>query len=343
LLLLFVAWSHASEGSATVIEGLVFIILLFACVVLHELSHSLIGRRYGYHVKDITLLPIGGVSAFERIPTNPRQELAIAAAGPLASFVIAAVLFIVVAATQRIAPLAEIGVARGSILERLVAVNFFLGVFNLLPAFPMDGGRMLRAFLAQRMDYAVATQTAARIGQGIALILGFFGLLYNPFLMFIALFVYIGAEAEAAAASMRSLFHGLAVRSAMVTRFSTLAATDPISRAVVKLLEGYQHDFPVVGDDGQVVGVLTRKTLVDTLARGEEQRPVGEVAETNPVVLSPDSPLDEAVETLRSSGLGSLPVVNDGRLVGVLTLENIGELAMIHNARARAERPSPGF
>ena len=341
LLLLFVAWSHAGQGGPGVAQGVLFILLIFACVVAHELGHSLVGQRFGYRVRDITLLPIGGVASFERMPTDPRQELLIAAAGPLVNVVLAAALYGILAVSGGFQPIDEVGVTEGSLLERLLMVNVFLAAFNLLPAFPMDGGRMLRAILARRMDHALATQTAARIGQAMALAFGLFGLMYNPFLLFIALFVYIGAEQEAAAATMRSLFEGLTVRAAMVTRFSTLRADEPVSRALTLLIESEQHDFPVVGSDGTVLGVLTRKLLLGALAQGQEARPVGEVVRAAhdgaaPVVLTPQMGLDDGVERVRNGGLASVPVVDAGAVVGILTLENLAELAMIHNARARA-------
>ena len=341
LLLLFVGFVHADDGPAGIAQGIVFILLLFLCVVLHELGHSLVGRRFGYKVRDITLLPIGGVASFEKMPTDPKQELAIAAAGPAVNVVLAALLYLVLSTFGGWTPADQLGVDRGSIFERLLVVNLFLAGFNLLPAFPMDGGRMLRAFLAQRMDYAAATQTAARIGQGMALVFGFVGLFSNPFLLFIALFVYIGAEQEAAAATMRSVFHGVPVRDAMVTRFTTLGGDEPVSAALEKLLEGYQHDFPILEVGGRVVGMLTRGALLEAIARGQEKSAIREVlrGETE-APLSPDTPLDDGMERLKD-GTTALPVLESGRLVGLLTLENVGEIVMIHNARARAHAMAP--
>jgi Zn-dependent protease len=344
LILLFVAFAHADNGPGAVARGMVFVLLLFLCVVLHELGHSLVGRRYGYRVRDITLLPIGGVASFEHMPTNPREELAIASAGPAVSFAIAGALYLVVTATGSFQPLTELDVDRGSLVERLMVVNFFLAAFNLLPAFPMDGGRMLRAFLAQRMEYTAATQIAARIGQGMALVFGFIGLFTNPFLLFIALFVYIGAEQEAAAATMRSVFQGVAVRDAMVTHFTTLAGGATVADALAKLLEGYQHDFPVLDARGHVMGMLTRAMLLEAVARGDERTSVGPLLRSEPgdieQALTPDTPLDDGIERLRGRGATSLPILQGGRLVGLLTLENVGELVMIHNARARTHGAS---
>ncbi len=336
LLLLFVAIAHAEGGPAGIVHGLIFILALFACVVLHELGHSLVAMRYGIRVRDITLLPIGGVAALERMPENPRHEFLVAIAGPAVNVVIAGALYLLLAATGTLQPVQALGVAQGSMVERLMVVNVFLAGFNLLPAFPMDGGRMLRALLAQRMDYTVATQVAARIGQGMALLFGLLGLLGNPFLIFIALFVYMGAEQEAAMVTMRSAFQGVPVRDAMITDFRTLGIHEPVSRALDHLLEGAQHDFPVLDDWDQVVGVLTRAELLEAIGRGNERLPVGTLVKRDTGALSPDLLLDEGLDRLRQMGTTALPVVEGGRLIGLLTLDNIGELVMVHSARARA-------
>jgi Zn-dependent protease len=172
---------------------------LFGCVVMHEYGHALASRRYGIGTRDITLLPIGGVARLERMPENPRQELWVALAGPAVNVVLAAALAMWLAATRGWAPLNSLSVSGGSFAERLLVANVFLVAFNLLPAFPMDGGRVLRALLAMHMPYSRATRAAARTGQGMALLFGFIGLLGNPFLLFIALFVWMGASQEAMA------------------------------------------------------------------------------------------------------------------------------------------------
>lgn len=197
--LLLLAWVGLSNwfsgrSAGAVVAGLVFVLLLFGCVVLHELGHALTARRFGVRTRDIILLPIGGVARLDHIPSEPRQELWIAAAGPAVNVVITAALFFWLRATGGWVPLPELAMTSGPMLERLAVLNVFLAVFNLLPAFPMDGGRMLRAVLAMRLEYTQATQIAASIGQGLAYVFGFLGLFTNPFLVFIALFVWIGAS-----------------------------------------------------------------------------------------------------------------------------------------------------
>lgn len=335
LLLLFVAIRHAGEGLLGALLGLVFIIALFTCVVLHELGHSLVAMRYGIRVRDITLLPIGGVAALERMPENPRHEFLVAVAGPAVNIVIAAVIYIVLGAVGAPEPSGDLSVMEGSMLERLMVVNVFLAAFNMLPAFPMDGGRMLRALMAHRMDYARATRLAARIGQGMALLFGLLGLLFNPFLIFIALFVYIGAEQEASMVTMREAFRGGPVREAMIRDFRTLHFHDPLTFAIQYLIEGSQQDFPILNEENRVMGILTRADLLAGLSRGNDRAPVGSLVRSDLDFLSPDDRLDDSLERLKRAGTPALPVVDKEQLVGLLTLENISEYVMVHNARMR--------
>jgi Zn-dependent protease len=225
-----------------VARGVGFILLLFGCVVLHELGHALAARRYGIPTRDITLLPIGGVARLERMPEDPRQELVVALAGPAVNVVIAALLFAWL--TLRGAPdpvaleVTGASVVRGGLAERLMAVNLMLVVFNMLPAFPLDGGRVLRAVLAMRTDYARATRTAAGIGQGMAVLFGVVGLMVNPLLLIIAFFVWLGASQENTQTQMKSVLDGATVRDAMQTDFRLLRDDGDLAQAVQLLLAG---------------------------------------------------------------------------------------------------------
>ena len=250
LLLGWVGLSHWIEGgsAAAALAGVGFVVALFACVVLHELGHALTAQRFGIRTRDITLLPIGGVARLERMPDDPRQEVAVALAGPAVNVVIAAALYLWLSLSETLRPLAALSVTGGPVLQRLMVVNLSLAVFNLLPAFPMDGGRVLRALLAMRMDYTRATQLAAQVGQAMALLFGFVGLFANPFLLFIAFFVWIGAAQEASMVQMRSALGGIPVSRAMLTDFETLAPGDPGRRVLDLIIAGSQSDFPVVED-----------------------------------------------------------------------------------------------
>ena len=218
-------WNQQGTLSA-VISGIGFILALFDCVVLHELGHSLTARRYGIQTRNITLLPIGGVASLERMPDDPRQEINVALAGPAVNFLIAFALHIYLDLRNGPITAEEISVTDGTYLYRLMIMNIFLGGFNLLPAFPMDGGRVLRAVLALRMDHALATKKAASVGQSLALGLGLLGLVYNPFLIFIAVFIWFGASMENNAEQLKSILVDATVRHAMLSEFHSLSPED---------------------------------------------------------------------------------------------------------------------
>ncbi|MCL4176967.1 MAG: site-2 protease family protein [Verrucomicrobia bacterium] len=206
LLLAFLGFYYwrATQNVDAALRGVAFIVALFGCVVLHELGHALMAGRYGIKTRDITLLPIGGIARLEKMPENPLQELWVALAGPAVNVVIAAVLLVGLAATGGFTPLEEISATGGAFWQRLMVLNIVLVAFNLLPAFPMDGGRVLRARLAMRLGRRRATAIAANVGQGMAILFGIIGFFYNPFLIFIGIFVYLGAQAEAGMVEMQS-------------------------------------------------------------------------------------------------------------------------------------------
>jgi len=325
------------RGPLAALGGVLTLILLFTCVVLHELGHAIVARRFGIRTRDITLLPIGGIARLERIPTEPRQELLVALAGPAVNLVLAGVFWVTLTLLGQ--PL--VGLARGGVLENLFWVNLSLFLFNLLPAFPMDGGRVLRALLATRLEYAHASEIAARIGQGMAFLFGLVGLFTNPMLLFIALFIYLGAEQEAALARVRSATQGLPVRFGMVTRYQTLSPDDTLGHVVQLLLGGCQHDFPVVEGD-QLRGVLTRADLLQHLARGGVATTAREALRPVKLRFDEEEMLEEALRRMQESGETSVPVFRHGRLVGLLTPENIGELLMVQAAlRGRPPRALP--
>ncbi len=335
LLLAFFAFLYYSQGGiSAALDGVLFILLLFACVLLHEFGHALAAKSYGIKTPDITLLPIGGVARLERMPDKPFQELVVALAGPLVNVVIAGGLFVVMGGRGDFAQMTEFDVANVDLVTRLFAVNILLVVFNMIPAFPMDGGRVLRAILASRMSYARATQTAATIGQGFAVLFGVLGLFFNPFLIFIAVFVWLGASQEATVAQLRDVSSGLPVSSAMVTEFETLPHSATIDDAVDALIRTSQHDFPIMGINQDVLGILTRKALIEALkSHGGSARAADFIQRDVPTVHA-RSPFESAFRTMNECGCTALPVLDsNGRLVGLITPENVGELMMIHAAR----------
>ena len=326
---------------AKVVEGILFILALFLCVVLHEYGHALTARRYGIKTRDITLYPIGGVARLERMPDKPIEELWVALMGPAVNVVIAALLFLYLYLTRGLVPLTDLTVASGSFLTRLMAINVSLVLFNLIPAFPMDGGRVLRALLAMRVDYVRATQIAANVGQGLAFLFGLFGLFNNPFLLFIAFFVWIGASQEASMVQVRNSISGIPVTHAMQTKFETLSPSDRLERVVDLILAGSQQDFPVV-EDGQFIGVLTRDDFIRALSQKGQNTPVADVIRRNVPSVDSHDMVEMALMRLQESGAKTLPVMHAGRFVGLVTSENITEFLMIRSALKTASQvPQP--
>lgn len=333
------AWSASQSVSAVAVD-IAFIMALFGCIVLHELGHALTARRYGIQTRDITLLPIGGVARLERMPEEPMHELLVALAGPAVNLVIALLLAAGLALSGTWESGAEMSALSGPFFQRLLVVNVAVVVFNLLPAFPMDGGRVLRALLATRLDYVAATQIAANTGQAMAFLFGLIGLLVNPFLIFIALFVWIGAAAEASMVQMKSALGGIPVSEAMLRTFETLAARDPLSRAVDITLQTSQKDFPVM-ENGTLVGLLTQDRLMAELAKSGRDVSVASALQENVDVADSHEMLEGALARLANSVCKTAPVLHNGKLVGLLTLDNIAELIQIQSALRDRARVSP--
>jgi Zn-dependent protease/CBS domain-containing protein len=333
LLVSWVALLHWKQGQSitAVVAGIAFILTVFLCVVLHEFGHALTARRYGIKTRDIILLPIGGVARLERLPTNPLQELWVALAGPAVNIVIAIGLFLWLNFTASFEPIQKLTVTTGPFVERIMAVNLFLVAFNMIPAFPMDGGRVLRAILATRKEYSRATQIAATIGQGIAVFFGFVGLFYNPFLLFIAFFVWIGAAQEASMAHMSSAISNTPVQQAMLTDFRYLHKNDSLDRVVELTLAGSQKDFPVV-DNGRLEGILTQTDLLKALSARDQYPTVTSAMQNNFVIVDSLEMLESAFAKLKDCNCHTLPVMLNGKLVGLLTMDNLGEYMRIQAA-----------
>jgi Zn-dependent protease/CBS domain-containing protein len=341
-LLAWIAWiSYASSGTlAGALDGVLLICLVFVIVVMHEFGHALMARRFGIKTRDITLLPIGGVAALERMPDDPRHELLVAIAGPAVNFALALILAgVALVLGQPLLPsveAAELGSV--SLVVRLMWINVVIGLFNLLPAFPMDGGRVLRALLAMRLSDIRATRVAAGLGQAMALLLGIVGLFANPLLVFIALFLWMGASGEAKLAEAKFVVHGVPVAAAMVREFEAVSPEVPVAVPLRRVLETFQHDFPVVLD-GRVVGMLSREGMLRALAAEGPEISVGEVMRVDPKFVHPSDNLDDAFLQVMAAG-EALPVVDDrGRLVGMLTSDSVGEFLLVREAlQTRYER-----
>ncbi len=334
LLLAFFGYSwYQKGGTPAAIFGILFTLALFGCVLLHEFGHAFAAKIYGIRTPDITLLPIGGVARLERMPKKPTQELVVALAGPAVNLVIAGIL----AVAQGRIPDIKLDPVFGpsvSMVTLLMYVNVWMLLFNLIPAFPMDGGRVLRALLAIRMNHAKATSIAAAVGKVIAILFAFYGFLAPSYLLIlIAFFIYFVASEEADHAQFQDASHGLTASSAMMTEFRTLGRNDSLASAVDVLLAGSQEDFPVVDDGGDVVGLLTRGNMIEGLKKFGEERVIGDVMVQDVPRLHADLDLEEAFAQMQEAGVPAAPVFAPlGKLSGVLTKENVAEVVMVHKA-----------
>jgi Zn-dependent protease/CBS domain-containing protein len=344
LLLAWIAFAQwRLDGDLRGAASLVLTVLIvFGIVVLHELGHALAARRYGVTTRDITLLPIGGVARLERIPKDPKQELIIALAGPAVNVALALLIGGALLATGGLGSLADLGGLVEAdpsfdlrrLATRLVGINAWLVAFNLLPAFPMDGGRVLRAALAMHYgDHARATDAAAQVGRVFALLFGLVGVFVvnSPLLVLIAVFVWISGSGEAAQVRAQAALAGVTLRAVTITDLRTLTPDSTLAQAAQLVIDGFQHDFPVL-DGARYVGMLSRTDLVRGLhAHGADARVQTVMRSDVPVLDATLSP-ERALQALAASRATAIPVVEDGRLVGLLTQENVMEYLMLRQA-----------
>jgi Zn-dependent protease/CBS domain-containing protein len=343
LLLAWIGIAHYQQGGTpAAIQGIAFILALFACVIAHEFGHALMARRFGIRTPDITLLPIGGLARLERMPEKPSQEILVALAGPAVNVVIAAVLILFMNSRFDLEALQRLDNPGLSFIVRLASVNIFLVLFNLIPAFPMDGGRVLRAVLALWYPRPQATNIAAKIGQALAFVFGFVGLIGgNPLLIFVAIFVYLAATAEAQMVGLQDVSRNLGISDAMITRFEALGPQATIGDAAQLLLRTTQHEFPVVDGAGRLRGILTRNAMIAALSKSGADTPVIDAMDRDPPTVPSAARLEAALKLLQEKSAPAVGVVDrEGRFVGYVTSENIGELLMVKNAGL--ERATPG-
>jgi stage IV sporulation protein FB len=339
-------WSISTgEGLMGAIFGIVATLLLFASVTLHEFGHSLQALKFGITVHDITLMPMGGLARIEKIPEDPGKEIRIAIAGPLVNFIIAGVLFGIglLLDTQAIISLDELYLSMGQVswngmLAYLTMTNLLLGLFNLIPAYPMDGGRILRASLAKRLGRSKATQIAVNVGQGLALLFGLWGFMNGSYsLVLIAIFVWMGAGQEGKDTVVKNVLSEMKVSQAMTRQPKILRANDGLSKAIDLILSTSQSDFPVTewGSNG-VVGLLCEKDLLKGLQVRDRTTPVRDIMRTTFPTATPDLPLFEAQKQMVSGGVRALPVVDDdGDIIGLLTATDINEAYRLLSIRQK--------
>ena len=345
LLLAFFAFA-GYQGSGSLTNALittVVILALFLCVVLHELGHSLVAQRLGIEIKDITLLPIGGVARLTSLPERPMDEVKIAVAGPLVNVVLAPIFFaigiVLGASPLEPANILQGGNSVGQIFAYLGLINVALVLFNLIPAFPMDGGRVLRGLLASRLGAVRATDISSAVGQFFAI--GFFliGLLSGNFLLaLVAVFIFFGASGEAQMVRQRELMRGLLISDVMGTRprLETVTPYHTFGQVLDSIIHGYQEDFPVVDEDGRLIGMITRNEIMAAAHSPERYSSVRDLMRTDFPTLSPEADLfTDGARILQESGLRALPVVKAGELVGMLTMDDIGQAALLRDPGKR--------
>ena len=327
--------------SALVTSGI--IVALFFCVLLHEFGHALVAQRLGIEVPDITLLPIGGLARLKSLPEKPWDEVKIAIAGPLVNVVLAPVFFVLaflLGANLLAAPsVVEGATSLGQFFALLGLLNVSLAVFNLIPAFPMDGGRILRGLLATRLGAVRATDIASTVGQVFAVGFFFVGITTNPLLALVAVFIFLGASGEAQMVRQRETMRGLLVSDVMGTkrRTETVTPYHNFGQVFEAVLHGYQEDFPVVDEEGRLVGIITRAEIMAAAHSPDRYATVRDLMRTDYPTVSPEADLfTDGNRILQESGLRAVPVVKNGDLVGMLTTDDVGQAALLRDLNKRA-------
>lgn len=333
-------WQLQAGGTMQdVLYALLFLMVLFLCVILHEFGHALMARKFGIPTKDITILPIGGLARLEKMPEDPKEELAVAFAGPAVNVVIAAVLFLILIPSgglnMEVENLEEFSRSSTGFLFNLFWVNVMLVLFNLIPAFPMDGGRVLRAILAMNMNRSKATKIAARVGQVFSVVFVIAGFFLTPVLILIGVFVFIGAQAESNFVQSQTLLRGYKVKDVLILNYFKLSTESKVKDAVDILLETQAKDF-VVMEGEKVVGLLRRNAIIQALSNKGPEASVTEVMTSTFTFLNPEMPLTEIYQLMQQEKEMFLPVIQNNIILGVVDTENILEFLMVKGAIANS-------
>jgi Zn-dependent protease/predicted transcriptional regulator len=337
ILVLWIVLSHIGGGESLgqALQGVLFILALFVCVVLHEFGHALTARRFGIATRDVTLYPIGGVSSLEKLPDDPRQELLVAIAGPVVNLIIAGLLWVILNATGQPFDLAKISGAKDvteiPFLWGLFYANLMLPIFNLIPAFPMDGGRALRALLSMFTGRLNATRIAALIGQFLAVAFVFLGFFFNFWLVFIGLFIFLGASGETAMEQTKMALGSLTVRAALMRQFTAFSPHSTLGEASEALLNGQDTTF-VVLDNGEPIGLLTVNEIVKGLAESGTRVQVSAFMKRDFLTVNPDVKLFDLLMELTEKGETAAVVVEGDSHVGLIDRQNLQERIMIEQA-----------
>lgn len=337
-LIIYVVFSNYRQGhnAEQILWTLLFVLSIFVTVFLHELGHALAAKKYNVKTRDITLLPIGGLARLDTIPEKPKEELVIAIAGPAVNLVLALItfLFISIPNAEELNSQLTGGINSGNFFLNFFVVNIWLAVFNMIPAFPMDGGRVLRALLSMKFERHVATNIAVGIGQFLALIFVFLGFYSNPFLIFIGIFIMLGAQAEAQYTNAKHILKGFKIKDATMRQYQTVNSNQTIKTAVDILLNGQSKNFLVL-EDSKPIGTLSRDEIIIALSGKGENEVIDNVMNKNLIFLKSDSPLESAYQQALEQKSVLMPVMENDRLIGTLDTENILEFIMIKDAQGK--------
>lgn len=328
---------RAGQNALQILWSVLFVLSIFITVLLHEIGHALAAKRFNIKTQDITLLPIGGMARLESLPEKPKEELLVAIAGPAVNIALAILtgLFITLPNdSNQFITLLSNGVNSTNFMLAFCVVNIWLAAFNFIPAFPMDGGRVLRALLAMKFKRPFATKIAARIGQIIALGFIFLGFYYNPILIFIGLFVMIGAQAESEYTQLQSMLKGYVVKDVLIKNYQALDADQTIKTAVKMLLDGQIKNF-LVTEESNPTGTLSRNEIIKALTDQGDQEIIRNVMDRNLIFLKADLPLQEAFQRAQQNKSNLMPVMENNQLIGVLDTENILEFIMINHSKEK--------
>ncbi len=322
---IFIMYFRIGHGYRAGLSGVFFIMVLFACVVLHELGHALMAKRFKVMTRDITLYPIGGIASLESMPTKPAQELQVTLAGPAVNVAIGVLIWIFLIITHQMPDLESI--STGNLVNlpfafNIMYANFILAVFNLIPAFPMDGGRVLRSLLAMKMDQTKATNIAAKIGQFLAIIFVFFGFFYDFWLVFIGMFLFLGAGAESKAGELKYALEGIRVKDVLMTKYSVLNTENTLQEASRHLIDTNEKSFLIMKNDN-VEGILNYKDIIEGLHKGNANEKTETFMQKDFIWLDPEDLLTEKLPVIGQGKQLLFPVKSDDKLIGVLNTENI--------------------
>lgn len=312
----------------------VLITLIFVSVVLHELSHCYMAKRYGIGIERIVLLPIGGISEMEEIPKDPSKELRIALAGPVSNLIIGGIFYLIL-----LGSMAYLSKTLQGAVYYFVIVNILLGFFNLLPAFPMDGGRILRAFLAERMSFINATKLSATIGKQLAIIMAIVGVFFNFLLILVAVYVYLGAEAEYQTVLLSTLLEDDKVKDIMTTDVHTVRPENTVKETLKVMFKEKHMGYPVM-DDHDLVGIVTFHDL-SKIPEAQRDSLIKDIMTRKLVVSSPDESLMETLEKLNRNRIGRVPVVWENKLVGIVSKTDLTSILERKQTLLEKQDPQP--